>query len=82
MKGPAFYAYMAPEPAGYGDQPIHPKAAFYDQNLHEFLLMYDDVRQAKSPPSEILEFAQTAYAAGANLAGWDRAALERSPEKN
>lgn len=78
VKGPAFYAYMAPEPAGYGDQPVHPKAAFYERNLHEFLLMYDDVRLAKSPSSEILQFAQSTYQAGANLARWDRAALERA----
>jgi hypothetical protein len=79
MKGPAFYAYMAPEPASYSEQPAHPPAALYDRNLHEFLLPYDEVRQAKSPASEILEFVQTAYEAGANLAGWDRAALERTP---
>jgi hypothetical protein len=41
------------------------------------LLMYDDVRRAASPRSEILEFAQSAYEAGANLAKWDRSALER-----
>ena len=27
--------------------------------------------------AEILEFAQSTYEAGANLAGWDRASLER-----
>jgi hypothetical protein len=45
--------------------------------MHEFILMYDDVRRAKSPRVEILEFAQRTYQAGADLAGWDRAALER-----
>jgi hypothetical protein len=78
VKGPAFYAYTAPEPAGYGAQPVRPQGAFYQDKLHEFLLMYDDVRRAKSPRDEILEFAQSAYEAGANLAGWDRASLERS----
>ena len=79
VKGPAFYAYAAPEPQGYGAQQIRPKSAFYDGKLHEFLLMYDDVRRAKSPRAEILEFAQSAYEAGANLAGWDRTSLERRP---
>jgi len=79
VKGPAFYSYTAPEPAGYGAQPVRPRGAFYQDKLHEFLLMYDDVRRAKSPRDEILEFAQSAYEAGANLAGWDRASLERSP---
>ncbi|MGH9773503.1 MAG: DUF5996 family protein [Candidatus Acidiferrales bacterium] len=79
VKGPAFYAYMAPEPAGYGDQKVRPGAAFYHPKIREFLLIYDDVRQATSPRAEILEFAQTAYEAGANLAAWDRKSLERMP---
>jgi hypothetical protein len=77
VKGPAFYAYMAPEPKGYGEQPVRPTGAFYDKKLHEYFLMYDDVRRATSPHDEILEFAQSAYEAGAKIAGWDRAVLER-----
>lgn len=77
VKGAAFYAYMAPEPPGYATRPVRPTGAHYDANLHEFLLMYDDVRQAKSPRSEILEFAQSTYEAGASLARWDRQSLER-----
>jgi hypothetical protein len=39
--------------------------------------MYDDLRRAKSPRKEILEFAQRSYEAGADLAKWDRKSLER-----
>jgi len=77
VKGPAFYAYMAPEPSGYGARPSLPAGAHYQDQIHEFLLMYEDARRAKSPGKEILEFAQSTYAAGADLAGWDRSALER-----
>jgi Family of unknown function (DUF5996) len=77
VPGPAFYAYMAPEPAGYGERPASPASALYRTKMHEFLLMYDDVRRAASPRDEILEFARSTYAAGAELAGWDRKALER-----
>jgi uncharacterized protein DUF5996 len=77
VTGPAFYAYTVPEPAGYGAQPVRPEGAFYQKKLHEFLLMYDDVRCATSPHDEILEFAQSTYDAGANLGGWDRASLEQ-----
>jgi hypothetical protein len=77
VAGPAFYAYSAPEPAKLGDQVPHPAHASYQHKLHEFLLMYDDVRRATSPRDEILEFAQSTYEAGANLAAWDRASLER-----
>ena len=79
IKGPAFYSYMAPEPAGYGARPSLTSGDFYHDQIHEFLLMYDDARHSKSPGTEILEFAQRTYEAGADLAGWDRAALERVP---
>jgi hypothetical protein len=82
VTGPAFYAYTAPEPPRLVEQATGPKAALYQGKLHEFLLMYDDVRRARSPRTEILEFAQSTYEAGANLAAWDRASLEReSPER-
>ena len=76
---PAFYAYTAPEPPGCGEQPVRPPGVLYPSKLHEFLLMYDDVRRSTSPRDEILEFAQSTYEAGANLAGWDRVLLERRP---
>src|SRR6202165_4717321 len=63
VTGPAFYAYTAPEPPGYGEQLVRPPGALYPSKLHEFLLMYDDVRRAASPRNEILEFAQSTYEA-------------------
>ncbi len=77
VKGPAFYAYTAPAPPGYGKQRVRPDDAFFHTQLGEFILMYDEVRRSKSPRNEILEFAQNAYEAGANLAQWDRKSLER-----
>jgi hypothetical protein len=38
--------------------------------------MYDEVRNAESPSRALMEFLQSTYDAGANLARWDRAALE------
>ena len=43
----------------------------------EFIFKYDDARAAKSPEDAILEFCQSTYEAGAKLANWDRASLER-----
>jgi hypothetical protein len=77
VKGAAFYAYAAPEPAGFAQAPVRPASAFYHPQLHEFLLMYDDVRRAESPKLTLLEFLQSTYEAGANLAKWNRAELER-----
>ncbi len=79
IKGPAFYAYSAPEPDGFSGQSVRPGSAFYHPQLKEFLLMYDDVRTSPSPDAAILDFAQSTYEAGANLAHWDRPNLEVQP---
>lgn len=77
IDGAAFYSYAAPEPAGLKEAKIRPAEALYSTEMSEFLLMYDDVRRADSPDAALMEFLQSTYEAGANLAGWDRAALER-----
>ncbi|MFZ0322180.1 MAG: DUF5996 family protein [Candidatus Sulfotelmatobacter sp.] len=77
IKGPAFYAYAAPEPPGFAEQKVKPAAAFYHPQMKEFLLMYDDVRKSPSPREALLAFLQSTYEAGANLARWDRKELER-----
>jgi|SRR5271165_5204948 len=77
IQGPAFYSYTAPEPAGFKTFAVAPESAFYHAGLGEFLLMYDDVRKAPSPETELRKFLQSTYEAGANLGKWDRAALER-----
>ena len=73
----AFYSYAAPEPAGLSESPVKPAAAFYSQEMKEFLLPYDAVRQSPSPEGALMDFCQSTYEAGANLAKWDRKALER-----
>src|SRR5580698_5457129 len=65
IKGPAFYSYMAPEPAGFAQRPVRPAEAFYHPQLKEFILMYDDVRRAASPRESLLAFLQSTYDAGA-----------------
>jgi len=73
----AFYSYMAPEPLGFKDAHVRPKAAFYDKQLGEFLFMYHDVRKTESPTTSLLDFCESTYEAGATLGKWDRSALER-----
>ena len=74
----AFYSYAYPEPAGYANAPVAPQSAYYNTDLHEFILPYDAVRTASSPDDALLDFLQTTYDAAADLGKWDRAALERS----
>jgi hypothetical protein len=77
IQGAAFYAYAAPQPVGFAEHPVRPPAAFYSQQLGEFLLMYDDVRLSESPRNALLDFCQSTYEAGAELGKWDRSQLER-----
>jgi hypothetical protein len=77
VKDAAFYSYMAPEPQGFKDAPVRPNAARYEKQLGEFLLLYEDVREAESPTAALLDFCQSTYEAGARLSNWDREALER-----
>jgi len=74
---PAFYAYTSPEPPGLPTAAIRPQEAFYSRELGEFLLRYEDVRNASSPEEALLAFFQSTYEAGATLGQWDREALER-----
>src|SRR5262249_40293351 len=76
MRGAAFYSYIVPEPAGYSQRPVRPESAFYHPGLHEFILMYDQVRASASPSEQLMEFLQSTYEAGATQAKWDREALE------
>lgn len=74
---PAFYAYAYPEPAGFADARVGPKGAFYSADFREFILPYDRVRESSAPDEALIEFFQTTYDRAADLAKWDRAALER-----
>ena len=73
----AFYSYAAPEPEGFSAATVGPQAAHYDPQLREFILIYDEVRNAGSPSAALLEFCESTYRAGAVLGHWDREALER-----
>jgi hypothetical protein len=75
---PAFYSYAYPAPVGFAEAHVEPAAAFYSKDLGEFILPYEAVRTAASPDALLLAFLQFTYEAAANLAGWDRQALERS----
>jgi hypothetical protein len=73
---PSFYAYAYPTPPGFTQARVLPSAARFDPALGEFLLAYDAVVGADDPDETLLAFLQSSYEAAADLAGWDRAALE------
>lgn len=77
----AFYAYAYPEPDGYAEFPGCPDGAFYDGKLRQYLLPYEAVRTANDPEQLVMDFLEFTYVAAADLAGWDREALEADPQR-
>jgi Family of unknown function (DUF5996) len=75
----AFYSYAYPAPAGYAAAPVAPAGASYEAAMGEFILPYETLRAAADPERALMAFLQSTYEAAANLASWDRAALERPP---
>lgn len=67
---PAFFAYAYPKVDGLETATIKPAAAFWNKEMGEWLLRYEDVRQSPSPRDAILEFASSTYDVAAKLAGW------------
>jgi hypothetical protein len=72
---PLFYSYAYPEPPGFRDQP----AGDWNAELGEFVLPYAELRAAPDPAAALTAFLTATYEAAANLAQWDRPALERTP---
>lgn len=73
----AFYSYAYPGPEGFAEAAVQPNGAVFSQELGEFVLPYERVRTAENPRQQVLDFLQSTYEAAADLAHWDRAALER-----
>ncbi|HEY9856712.1 MAG TPA: DUF5996 family protein [Stenomitos sp.] len=79
IDGPAFYAYSYPKPEGLEQAPIRPAGAYWHAALGEFILPYEAVRRSSDPARTILEFADSAFQAGARLAGWPPEAVGLPP---
>lgn len=72
VRGAAFYAYMYPAPEGMGKNELKPETAFW-QNPDEnpmAMLMYDDLLKSNDPYSDLMNFLQSSFDAGCELAGW------------
>lgn len=72
---PVFYSYAAPEPEGFSSAVLKPTAAFYNREMKEFLLNYNDVRSTADPAQTVLDFMESAFRAGSTH--WDCDLLER-----
>jgi hypothetical protein len=69
---PAFYAYTSPEPDGLASQPI-PAGSMWRPRGGEHLAVYPlrEAQRTGDVRAAVLHFWESAYRAGAELAGWD-----------
>lgn len=72
----AYYSYTAPEPDGLRDQPLSAGEWIEYGSGSLAILPYETVRRASDPERTLLAFLQSAYEAGAHLAGWDTAGFK------
>ncbi len=65
-----FYSYAYPESPGFAAAPVRPAAAFYSDELREFLLPYEAVRTSPAPEDDLLAFLESTYEAAATCGNW------------
>lgn len=71
---PVFYAYCYPTPPAFSQQKVEPEAAFYSEEMGEFLLPYEIIRKSSAPENVLMQFLQSTYEAAANTGNWDKEA--------
>jgi hypothetical protein len=71
-----YYSYTSPEPQGLRDEPLSVGEWIEFGAGSLAVLPYDEVRTARDPRGTLLAFCQSAYEAGARLAGWDADGFE------
>ena len=72
----AYYSYTSPEPDGLREQPLAVGGWVESGSGSLAVLPYATVREVREPRSTLLAFLQSAYEAGARLAGWDTTGFE------
>jgi hypothetical protein len=72
----AYYSYTAPEPERLRDQRLSAGEWIESGSGSLAVLPYETVRTARDPRTTLLTFCQSAYEAGARLAGWDATGFE------
>lgn len=71
-----FYSYAYPKPNGFEKASVQPETAAWSEELGEFVLPYAAVRSSNDPDASLSAFLRSTYDAAADLAEWDRDALE------
>ena len=72
---PAFYSYFYPAPEGI-ETAGNSGQKYYNTNLKEYILDYQEVIDSQNPEELILKFLNETYDIGARTAGWDVESLK------
>ena len=71
----AFYSYFYPAPGGIETSGNH-EGKYYNINMKEYILDYQEVIDSQTPEESILKFLNETYDSGARAAGWDVESLK------
>lgn len=75
-KIPVFYAYSYPNYPDFQSAKISPDKAYWNKDMGEFMLAYEDVQKSSDPAKMLLEFLQSTYEAAAKSGNWNRENLD------
>jgi Family of unknown function (DUF5996) len=67
----AFFAFAVPAPAGFDTAILSPPAAYWNADLKEYVLDWDDVRGATEPRRAAIDFGLSAIRHACMVCGWD-----------
>jgi Family of unknown function (DUF5996) len=67
----AFYAFAHPAPEGFAEATLSPEAARWDSELGEFVLDWEEIREAPDPRALALDFAHSAFRHACEVCRWD-----------
>ena len=68
---PFFYSYAYPVPDKFSAARVKPDAAYWSNDLGEFLLPLDAVRDSASPDRVLMDFLQSTFDAAAEHGNWE-----------
>lgn len=71
-----FYSYIYPNHVEFRKEKIQPDAAYWSDEMGEFMLNYDQIQSSANPTETLLNFLQSAYEAACKVSNWDREKLD------
>ena len=78
--GAAFFAFAYPPTEGFGEADLDPAETRWDPQLGEYLLEWEEIRDAPDPHALAVEFARSAFRHSCAVCDWDPALAATADE--